>query len=377
MLRQVSKKTQCQICDREDIYVSSAVGACVACLREAETLPEAVVRRHAESRRRFGLPERPPKEPDGADCPLCVNECRIPDGGWGYCRLRTAVDGKLVHVGGIPAKGMVDWYYDSLPTNCVATPVCPGGTGAGYPAFAVCPGPEQGFANLAVFYRACSYNCLYCQNTSGFKSMQPTESGRSAKELARASESKSITCICYFGGDPSVQMPHALAASKLAVRRAREQGRVLRICFETNATMHPSVADRMADLVLETGGVIKVDLKAYDETVHRALTGTTNSRTLENFARIGRRISERPEVPLLVASTLLVPGYLDPEEVSRIARFISSVDPSIPYVLLAFHPRFEMMDLPPTSRAMARACYEAACAEGLQRVFISNEHLLW
>ncbi len=377
MLLQVTKKTQCPVCDGESLYVSRSVGACVKCLREAEVLPETVVQRHAESRRRFGLPESPPKEPDGAACPLCVNECRIPDGGWGYCRLRTAVDGKLVHAGGTPAKGMVEWYYDHLPTNCVATPVCPGGTGAGYPNFAVCPGPERGFSNLAVFYKACSYNCLYCQNTSGFKSMQPSGGSRSAKELAQAAESNSITCICFFGGDPSVQMPHALAASKLAVRRARAQGRILRICFETNATMHPSVADRMAELVLETGGVIKVDLKAYDENIHLALTGTTNSRTLENFTRIGRRVGERPEVPLLVASTLLVPGYLDPDEVSRIARFIASVDPDIPYVLLAFHPCFEMGDLPPTDRALAKACFEAACAEGLKQVFIGNEHLLW
>lgn len=356
--------------------LSQAVGVCLACLREADDLPEETKRRHASSRRRFRLPETPPDDPEGVLCPLCVNACRIGERGWGYCGLRTVIGGKLIHAAGSPAKAMVSWYYDPLPTNCVATPVCPAGTGAGYPTFAATEGPERGFANLAVFYRACSFNCLFCQNTS-FKYMRPSDKGYSAEELARAADDQRITCICYFGGDPSVQMPHALRASDLALRRARQEGRILRICFETNATMHPSVADRMAHLALESGGLIKVDLKAYDEKLNRALTGSTNRQTLDNFARIGKKIGQRPEVPLLVASTLLVPGYLDSQEVSHIARFIASIDASIPYVLLAFHPQFEMADLPYTSRSLAMECFDAALAQGLHRVYIGNEHLLW
>jgi pyruvate formate lyase activating enzyme len=285
-------------------------------------------------------------------------------------------EGRLIHAGGVPAKGLVEWYYDPLPTNCVATPVCPAGTGAGWPKFAATDGPERGYANLAVFYRACSLNCLFCQNAS-FKTMRPTEKGHSAEELARAADDERVTCICYFGGDPAVQMPHALAASKIAVKKAWASGRIMRICFETNATMHPSVADRMAEIALSSGGIVKVDLKAHDDALHRALTGSSNAYTLDNFSRMGRRMDERPDIPLLVASTLLVPGYIDPKEVSHIARFIASVNPSIPYVLLGFYPQFEMMDVPPTPRSLAEECFEAALAEGIHRVFIGNEHLLW
>ncbi len=374
--RTVGERVRCPACGRAAPYVSGAVGACLECLREAPELPEACRRRHAASRRRFGLPEVPPADPDGVACPLCVNRCRIPEGAWGYCGLRTVSGDTLLHAGGTPAKGLVDWYYDGLPTNCVATPVCPGGTGAGWPVYAATDGPERGYANLAVFYRACSLNCLFCQNAS-FKTMRPTDRGATAAELARGADDGRVSCICYFGGDPSVQMPHALAASKIALRRARAAGRILRVCFETNATMHPSVADRMAEVALASGGLVKVDLKACDDRLYRALTGSSNAYTLENVRRVGRRAAERPEVPLLVVSTLLVPGYIDAEEVSRIARFVASVDPSTPYVLLAFYPRFEMMDLPPTPRSLAVSCREAARAAGLERVFLGNEHLLW
>ena len=80
--------------------------------------------------------------------------------------------------------------------------------------------------------------------------------------------------------------------------------------------------------------------------------------------------------PFLAASTLLVPGYVDEQEVSGIAAFISSLSPDIPYSLLAFHPQFMMRDLPTTSRRHAEECLEAAKAQGLKNVRVGNIHLL-
>jgi pyruvate formate lyase activating enzyme len=37
-------------------------------------------------------------------------------------------------------------------------------------------------------------------------------------------------------------------------------------------------------------------------------------------------VRQRPDPPLLLASTLLVPGYVDAEEVGRIARYIAELD---------------------------------------------------
>jgi pyruvate formate lyase activating enzyme len=181
-------------------------------------------------------------------------------------------------------------------------------------------------------------------------------------------------CICYFGGDPTPQLPFALRAARLA--RQRNAARILRICWETNGTAHPALMDRMADLAIQSGGCIKFDLKAWDENLHTALTGVSNRRTLANFERVGHRIKDRPDPPLLVASTLLVPGYIDEQEVSSIARFIARIDPEIPYSLLAFFPHFHLADLPTTSRTHAQACFAAACQAGLSRVQLGNVHLL-
>jgi pyruvate formate lyase activating enzyme len=275
---------------------------------------------------------------------------------------------------GTPGEAVVDWYHDPLPTNCCADWVCPGGSDCGHPRYSHARGSERGYKNLAVFYYGCTFDCLFCQNWQWRRGLA-AEHRSSAADLARAVDS-TTSCICFFGGDPTPQLPHAIHASRLAVRRARREGRILRICWETNGAMNPRLLRSMADLSIASGGCIKFDLKAHDDSLHRALCGVDNRRTLENFSHLAGRIGERPEIPLLVAATLLVPGYVDAREVRSLAGFIARLDRDIPYVLLAFHPCFQMSDLPTTSRDQAERCYEEARSAGLTRVRIGNLHLL-
>ncbi len=361
----------CKLCNKKDIPVSQSLGVCVHCIRQRpdKAMPE-VVKAHRQARRAFGLPEEPPGAEDGLLCGLCVNECRIPREGIGFCGVRQNRDGRLT---GVSLRyGKLSWYHDPLPTNCVADWVCPGGTGAGYPEFALKQGPEVGYKNLAVFFHSCTFDCLYCQNWH-FREETLKTGFRTVEELVDAIDDRT-TCICYFGGDPSSQMPFALEASRLAL--ARTHHRPLRICWETNGTMNRTLLDKMVELSLQTGGVIKFDLKAWDENLHIALTGVTNRTTLENFAHVASKFHLRKSVPLLVASTLLVPGYVEEEQVRAIARFIGSLNREIPYSLLAFYPHFYMTDLPLVKKDLAERCRRVALEEGLKHVRIGNIHLL-
>lgn len=362
---------RCRVCGSRSLLTAASLGVCAPCIRTAPSgLSSALTRVHAGTRRSFGLPLTPPRDPSGILCDLCVNECRISPGQLGYCGLRRNVDGRLV--GGGPTQGNLSWYFDPLPTNCVADWVCPAGTGVGYPKWALRPGPEYGHTNLAVFYRACSFNCLGCQNWH-FREAAGTERAMTPAALASLVHARTA-CICYFGGDPSPQMPHSVAAAVLARRRTPD--RILRICWETNGTMHPRWLRKAMAIALASGGCIKVDLKAWDDGIHRALTGFSNRRTLENLRLAAELAGARPSPPPLVVSTLLVPGYVDASEVRNLARFIASIGPDIPYSLLAFHPQFYLNDLPVTSREQAEEALAVARAAGLTRVRIGNRHLL-
>jgi len=56
---------------------------------------------------------------------------------------------------------------------------------------------------------------------------------------------------------------------------------------ETNGSMNLALLQEMLELSLCSGGCIKFDLKAWNDDLHRALTGASNIRTLENFAHAG------------------------------------------------------------------------------------------
>ncbi|MEJ2350217.1 MAG: radical SAM protein [Anaerolineales bacterium] len=347
----------CLLCQRSTPEISAAIGVCSDCLRQKHPgLEPRLQRIHADSRKSFGLPRQPPRHPDGIRCVLCSNECLIGEGERGFCGLRTVRAGKLIHLAGTLQRGLLHWYRDPLPTNCVADWVCEGSQ-------------HPGCHNLAVFYTSCTANCLFCQNWH-FREVSPTKSGTiRAEELASMANRRTF-CVCYFGGDPTSQMPHALATSKYLSERG------VRVCWETNGMMHPKLLDAALKYSMNSGGCIKFDLKAYDDERHQALTGISNQRTLENFARAARLYAKRPELPLVVASTLLVPGYVDPDQVRKIATFIASLNPNIPYALLAFGPNFYMHDLPCTSARQAQEAEAAARDAGLTNVRVGNRHLL-
>ncbi|TET34568.1 MAG: radical SAM protein [Planctomycetota bacterium] len=346
--------TACRECGR-DVQTSKALNnLCSGCIEKSD--PDLIIKLHQPSHKPFDLPVEVPESEGGVSCKLCGNTCVIAENDKGFCGLRENKDGKLHHLGGTRSRGMLQYYFDRLPTNCVASWVCPGSDAGG----------EK---NLAVFYTACSFDCLYCQNWH-FREIQHKGFPVSAQELADAVDDRTH-CICYFGGDPSVQMPHALAASRIALGK-----KPVRICFETNGNMRPRFLELAVRLAFDSGGIIKFDLKAFSPGLHRAITGISNENTLANFRSVAGRFDERPEVPIAVASTLLVPGYVEAEEVGRIAEFVASIDSRIPYSLLAFHPDFRMNDLPVTSRRQAEECAVAATDAGLERVNLGNIHLL-
>jgi len=359
----------CAVCGTESRLIIGHLSVCAQCIRtrfeEVRPLLEAA---HAETRQVFGLPMAPPRAEDGVACPLCAQACVIGAGERGYCGLRSNKvrsgdrvspeerGGRLHHLAGTPARGVLHWYRDPLPTNCVADWVCAGSS-------------QYGCHNLAVFYASCSLNCVYCQNWH-FREVDPvTSKGLSAWELADCANERTF-CVCYFGGDPASQMPHALASARMLAERG------VTVCWETNGLQRSELMDRAVQLSLETGGTVKFDLKALDEGLHVALTGASNRRTLDNMRRAAARFQERPEPPLVVVSTLLVPGYVTPDEVGRIACLIADIHSHIPYVLLGFAPHFYVPDLPRTSVRHAEAALQAAGAAGLTRVRIGNRHLL-
>ena len=369
------KQKTCKLCGARSRVISEVIGVCASCLREKpEEALKVAMESHRLSRERMGLPLEPPKNPAGIPCGICDVACSIGPGEKGFCGLVENKDGKLVRLSTAKA-GFLEWYYDALPTNCVAAWFCPASTGLGYPKYSVSEGGEYGYKNLAVAYGACNLDCLFCQNW-GVKGLANDLRYLVTPEDLVSKIDERVTCICFFGGDPSPQIAHALKVAKLALEKAEREKRVIRVCWETNGRIGRAALRDVIDVSLRSGGIIKVDVKAWTPSIYKALTGLDPGGLFDNLKFISEHIEEREEVPLLTASTLLVPGYVDEYEVRMIARYLSSLDRNIPYTLLAFHPDYLLHDLPPTSTRHAKEALKAAREEGLKRVNIGNQWLL-
>ncbi|MDD1672823.1 MAG: radical SAM protein [Methanomicrobiales archaeon] len=340
---------RCTLCRNN--LAANQIGLCASCIRTMHNT-DRLISLHAAARKSWGLPGTPPQSIGGKQCQLCVNACSMGEGQSGYCGLRINQEGRIEPL--VPERSaLVYAYLDPLPTNCCATWFCPGSHEPGY--------------NLAVFFYGCNFDCLFCQNASHkLVRMAPVIT---EKELLARACAPSIRCICFFGGSPEPQLPFAL---RVAQQIQRESEGVQHICWEWNGAGNPLLVERAARISLQTGGVVKFDLKAIHPNLHMALCGTGNQRTLENFYKVAN-ITRGTDT--LTATTLLVPHYIDAQEVGAIARFIAGINNDIPYSLLVFHPDYLLTDLPITPQVQVDECVTAA-RQHLHRVNIGNIHLL-
>ncbi len=324
-------------------------------------------------RKRLGLPPEIPKE--GILCNLCSNSCHIPPGSLGYCGIVKNDGGRLIPRCGA-GKGIYDSYLDPIPTNCVCSPFCPATSSLGYPAYTQTKGPEYGKYNLAVFFYGCNLDCFFCQNFE-HKTYIGKAKAKEGEDLLEAASKEEVTCICYFGGDPGPQAPFAISISRKILEK--NKGKIKRICWETNGIENEEIIKQMGSLSLNTGGILKIDWKAWSPNVYEGLTGVPGRASIERIKKnslILDKLSKERDFPVLAVSTLLVPGYINYEEVYGIASFLASLNSEIPYVLLAFYPTYLASDLPRTSRSQMEDAINAAKDAGIKRIYIGNYWLL-
>lgn len=353
-----AKKVQCRICGIASEYVSQALEVCVDCIRKNFKKTIFYLKQtHARMRAEFDLPEIPPKDPAGISCHICAHQCRIGIEQLSYCGLRKNKNGRLISKTSLNF-ALVHTYLDPIPTNCCASWFCEATQ------------RNVGKSNLAVFAYGCGFNCLFCQN-SDHKNIA-TAPQITQSELIKRALDPQVACVCFFGGSIEPQLPFALHAAEKIIKQRKD----IRICWEWNGIGNENLVEKAAEISLMSGGNIKFDLKTFDSNLSFALCGVENKKTYHNFEMIAKKFfSKRPKLPVLCATTLLVPGYVDSCEVENIAKFIARLDPEIPYSLLVFHPDFYMTDMGITPKKQVEECYKIA-TKYLKRVNIGNRYLL-
>ncbi len=166
--------------------------------------------------------------------------------------------------------------------------------------------------------------------------------------------------VGFTGGDLACQPEFYCLASE-EIKGQRED---LWILLETNGYgLTPKNLDRFKASGIDA---FWLDIKAYDDGIHRKLTGCSNERIL----RLPYELRKRGFV--LEVLSLFIPGWVEVDQIGGIAGIISEVDPLIPFTILAFFPEYQLRDVSPPNLGQMLEAYKRAKDRGLKDVRLGN-----
>jgi pyruvate formate lyase activating enzyme len=256
-------------------------------------------------------------------CFACGHRCLVKPGRDGVCRVRFNEDGTLLVPHG---------YVGALACDPIEKK----------PFFHVLPGSDA----LTFGMLGCDYHCGYCQNWVTSQMLRDPDAVAPPKPTTPAQ----LVDLAVRHGAPVVASSYnePLITSEWAVdvfKEARRRG--LRCAYISNGNGTPQVLDFICPHV----DAYKVDLKTFNPKNYRQLGGV-----MENVTDTIRMLKERGFWVEIV--TLVVPGFSDdPDDLKRMADFLASVDPLMPWHMTAFHPDYKMTD-----------GYRSTTAEDLMRI---------
>jgi pyruvate formate lyase activating enzyme len=271
-------------------------------------------------------------------CTLCPHECSLQEGETGACRVRRRAGAQLEtatfattvrHIDPIERKP----FYHFRPGSLTLTLAAPG----------------------------CSFACHYCQNYRLSQFGRVAEITWTAEDIdpvevvESAAQQGAAIALSYSEPTLAAELVLALSASGRALG--------VPILWKSNGFITPEAIARLAPCL----DAVNIDLKAADETRHRALTGAPLAPVLQAmaaFVAMGVWVEvSTPVIPRVNGDT----GALN-----RMANTIASIGEDIPWHLLRFTPEFRMRDLPPTPPAVLEEAVGIGRDAGLRYVYVER-----
>ncbi len=271
-------------------------------------------------------------------CFACGHCCPISEGQAGVCKVRFNRGGKLY----------VPWgYVGGVQCDPVEKK----------PFFHAYPGAlAYSFGMLG-----CDLHCSYCQNWVTSQALRDPRAvspplGASPELLVRDALRQGAKVLVSTYNEPLITAEWAMAIFK----EAKAAG--LKTAFVSNGNGTPQVLDYIRPWI----DFYKVDLKSFDDQHYRQLGGRIGP-ILDTIRRLH-------EMDLwLEIVTLLIPGFNDSDdELRRLAEFLVSVSPDIPWHVTAFHKDYKMSDPDDTKPEDLMRAAEIGKKAGLRYIYAGN-----
>ncbi len=165
--------------------------------------------------------------------------------------------------------------------------------------------------------------------------------------------------VAFTGGDLTCCPEYYIESTRLIKAETK-----LWVLIETNGYgLTPQNLDAFKDAGVDS---FWLDIKAYEGTDHKWLTGCFN----RNILNLPKEIVKRGFV--LEVLSLYIPNLVETPQLKKIAQLIFDVDPGIPYTLSAFSPEYQMKRYKSPKTSEMIEAYMAVKAVGLRNVRLGN-----
>ncbi len=274
-------------------------------------------------------------------CDLCPRDCKLHEGQRGACFVRKMEDGAMILTTYGRSSGFCIDPVEKKPLNHF------------YPGSRVFSFGTAG----------CNLACKFCQNWDISRSRETDTlmDQASPEEIAKAALRTGSKSVAFTYNDPTIFAEYAMdtadACHALGVK--------------TIAVTAGYIHDIPRREFYSKMDAANVDLKAFSEGFYFKLTGSHLQPVLDTLIYLKHETQVWFEI-----TTLLIPGYNDSEdEIESLSRWICrELGPDIPLHFSAFHPDWQMMEVPPTPPSTLTRSREIAKGEGLRYVYTGNVH---
>jgi pyruvate-formate lyase-activating enzyme len=146
-------------------------------------------------------------------------------------------------------------------------------------------------------------------------------------------EGEMINRMCLTGGEPTLDIDYLLllidGLKRISIKK-----------FELSTNGYFFSEDLLEKFCsLDIDLLIKLDLKAYNEEIHKQYTGKSNVNVLKTAELLSRYAPKLHKYgPSFVVRTVYMPDIFELVEIEEIARYLSKVDKNICYRIQQFSP---------------------------------------
>ena len=166
-----------------------------------------------------------------------------------------------------------------------------------------------------VHSQGCNFNCEWCSYK--LKNGKQTTRFIDDTEVKKALKDLDIDRVHFIGGEPTIYP----GLGELAKFAHEELGVVTKLGHSNGANVPPDHIDEA-----------NISIKTLRDDVHLRNCGIPSAVVRQNFRKAhenGVRVD---------ASSVLIPGLIEIDEIAGIAEFVSTIDDSIPYHIIGYIP---------------------------------------